>query len=151
MKTHQNPFRDTTLDVDKDYALWKEDQLDVLTQLRGTQVWILFSGGKDSSLALNFLNTASKEFEFAFEVHAGVFPKHRYTASEISTIDGFWEENLNPWDVCAGILIVEEAGGRVTDFKNQLIDIHSNQFLATNGQVTQGMINILKKNELNSI
>jgi tRNA(Ile)-lysidine synthase TilS/MesJ len=90
MKTHQNPFRDTTLDIDKDYALWKKGQLDVLTQLRGKQVWVLFSGGKDSSLALNFLNAASKEFEFAFEVHAGVFPKHRYTATEISRIDAFW-------------------------------------------------------------
>ena len=31
-------------------------------------------------------------------------------------LDGFWEFNLNPWDTAAGILLVEEAGGRVTDF-----------------------------------
>ena len=31
--------------------------------------------------------------------------------------DGFWEFNLNPWDTAAGVLIVEEAGGKVTDFK----------------------------------
>ena len=34
-------------------------------------------------------------------------------------IDGFWEQNLNPWDTAAGALIVSEAGGKVTDFKGQ--------------------------------
>jgi myo-inositol-1(or 4)-monophosphatase len=30
--------------------------------------------------------------------------------------DGFWEMRLHPWDVAAGVLLVREAGGRVTDF-----------------------------------
>src|SRR5207302_2797972 len=33
--------------------------------------------------------------------------------------DAFWEFNLNPWDTAAGVLIVEEAGGQVTDFSGQ--------------------------------
>ncbi|MBS1614583.1 MAG: inositol monophosphatase [Bacteroidetes bacterium] len=46
--------------------------------------------------------------------------------------DGFWEQNLSPWDIAAGYLIVEEAGGRVTDFQAQPYDIFHKQTLATN-------------------
>lgn len=67
-----------------------------------------------------------------------------YVAS--GTFDGFWETNLAPWDVCAGILIVEEAGGKVSNFKNEKLDIFSNQYLATNGLVHDRMIRIINDN-----
>src|SRR5438067_1972689 len=38
-------------------------------------------------------------------------------------VDGFWEFNLNPWDTAAGVLLVEEAGGRVTDFTGDALDL----------------------------
>lgn len=47
--------------------------------------------------------------------------------------DGFWEYNLNPWDVAAGYLIVEEAGGKVTDFMNNPYTVWDKETLATNG------------------
>jgi myo-inositol-1(or 4)-monophosphatase len=47
--------------------------------------------------------------------------------------DGFWEFNLNPWDTAAGVLIVEEAGGTVTDFHGGPFQIASQQTLASNG------------------
>lgn len=59
--------------------------------------------------------------------------------------DGFWEANLQPWDVCAGKLLVEEAGGLVTDFSGNKIDAFSKQILATNGKVHQKMIDVMKK------
>jgi len=59
--------------------------------------------------------------------------------------DGYWEVHLNPWDVCAGILIVEEAGGKVTKFDGKICDIHSKQFLASNGKIHDAMIEILKR------
>jgi len=46
--------------------------------------------------------------------------------------DGFWEFNLNPWDTAAGVLIVEEAGGRVTDFHGGPFPINSRETLASN-------------------
>jgi myo-inositol-1(or 4)-monophosphatase len=46
--------------------------------------------------------------------------------------DAFWEFNLNPWDTAAGVLIVEEAGGKVTNFEGQPFSIDSRQVLATN-------------------
>jgi myo-inositol-1(or 4)-monophosphatase len=60
--------------------------------------------------------------------------------------DGFWEVFLNPWDICAGKLIVEEAGGTVTDFEGKKINIHSKQILASNGKVHDEMVGILKRN-----
>ncbi len=49
--------------------------------------------------------------------------------------DGFWELSLHPWDVAAGKLIVEEAGGRVTAFDGSKCGICDEQILATNGKV----------------
>jgi myo-inositol-1(or 4)-monophosphatase len=49
--------------------------------------------------------------------------------------DGFWEFNLNPWDTAAGVLIAQEAGGRVTDFTGGEFDIASHQVLATNSHI----------------
>jgi myo-inositol-1(or 4)-monophosphatase len=49
--------------------------------------------------------------------------------------DGFWEFNLNPWDTAAGVLIIEEAGGRVTRFDGTPFQIDSRETLASNGVV----------------
>ena len=54
--------------------------------------------------------------------------------------EGFWEFNLNPWDTAAGVLIVQEAGGTVTDFAGGEFDISSRQVLATNGLIHSSMV-----------
>ncbi|MBI5631197.1 MAG: inositol monophosphatase [Elusimicrobia bacterium] len=62
--------------------------------------------------------------------------------------DGFWEFNLSPWDVCAGLLLVREAGGRVTDFSGQewrQPDNFGRQTLATNGLVHEEMLRLLRR------
>lgn len=58
--------------------------------------------------------------------------------------DGFWELKLKPWDVAAGALVVEEAGGRVTDFSGREFDIFGAECLASNGLVHQQMVNVLR-------
>lgn len=53
-------------------------------------------------------------------------------------LDGFWELHLEPWDVAAGILLVNESGGRVTDFSGNddlQVLLHGRNLVATNGQV----------------
>ena len=57
--------------------------------------------------------------------------------------DGFWEDGLHPWDVAAGVLLIEEAGGRVTDFQNTPLDIYSPKVLASNGLIHDAMIRVL--------
>ena len=46
--------------------------------------------------------------------------------------DGYWESDLKPWDVAAGMLLVKEAGGFVTDYRGQDMAMQRNQFLAAN-------------------
>ncbi len=55
--------------------------------------------------------------------------------------DGFWEFNLNPWDTAAGVLIVEEAGGRITDFSGGPFQLNSRETLASNGLVHSALLN----------
>jgi myo-inositol-1(or 4)-monophosphatase len=54
--------------------------------------------------------------------------------------DGFWEFNLNPWDTAAGVLIVEEAGGKVSDFRGGPFQLNSRETLASNGIVHQALL-----------
>ena len=54
--------------------------------------------------------------------------------------DGFWEFNLNPWDTAAGVLIVEEAGGKVTRFDGSPFQIDSRETLASNGLVHAALL-----------
>jgi len=54
-----------------------------------------------------------------------------YVAS--GRMDAFWEFNLNPWDTAAGILLVQEAGGRVTNFAGGACELNSREVLASNG------------------
>jgi myo-inositol-1(or 4)-monophosphatase len=59
--------------------------------------------------------------------------------------DGFWEVYLHPWDICAGKLIVEEAGGVVTGFTGEEIDIYTHRILATNNRIHGKMMEFLNK------
>src|SRR5208282_5587395 len=54
--------------------------------------------------------------------------------------DGFWEFNLNPWDTAAGVLIVEEAGGKVTRFDGSPFRLDSSETLASNGLVHDALV-----------
>jgi myo-inositol-1(or 4)-monophosphatase len=58
--------------------------------------------------------------------------------------EGFWEENLKPWDTAAGWLIAEEAGARVTDFDGNPYEITKKQVLATNGRIHDELRSALK-------
>jgi myo-inositol-1(or 4)-monophosphatase len=54
--------------------------------------------------------------------------------------DGFWEFNLNPWDTAAGVLIVEEAGGKVTRFDGSPFLLDSRETLGSNGHVHEALV-----------
>ena len=59
--------------------------------------------------------------------------------------EGFWELELKPWDVCAGALIAEEAGGKVTDWDGSPMPFSGKRILATNNHIHNEMIQILGK------
>jgi myo-inositol-1(or 4)-monophosphatase len=59
--------------------------------------------------------------------------------------DGYWELRLGPWDVAAGGLMVEEAGGRLTALTGTPLDLAAPTVLATNGRIHQEMLDVLKE------
>jgi myo-inositol-1(or 4)-monophosphatase len=61
--------------------------------------------------------------------------------------DGFWEENLKPWDTAAGMLIASEAGGQVTDFKGKKFAVDDREILATNGSIHRELMSLLALKE----
>src|SRR4030042_2019160 len=82
-----------------------------------------------ASRAIRRLGSAAIDFCYVAE---GVF-------------DGFWEVHLHPWDICAGKLLVQEAGGKVTNFMGVEAKIYTEQILASNGYVHGKMMEILAK------
>lgn len=59
--------------------------------------------------------------------------------------DGYWEMKLKPWDVAAGMLLVEEAGGRVSDFDGGPFRLDGQECLASNGLLHPAMSEILQQ------
>jgi myo-inositol-1(or 4)-monophosphatase len=59
--------------------------------------------------------------------------------------DGFWEFNLNPWDTAAGVLIVEEAGGKVTRFDGSRFELNSRETVASNGLLHEALLGEFKE------
>jgi myo-inositol-1(or 4)-monophosphatase len=60
-------------------------------------------------------------------------------------LDGYWESTLFPWDKSAGVLLVKEAGGMVTDFLGNPDSIYTPATLASNGIIHRAMLDVLRK------
>jgi myo-inositol-1(or 4)-monophosphatase len=60
-------------------------------------------------------------------------------------LDGYWETTLFPWDKSAGVLLVKEAGGTVTDFLGNADSIYTPATLASNGRIHRAMLDVLQR------
>ena len=61
--------------------------------------------------------------------------------------DGFWERGLSSWDVAAGIVLVQEAGGKVTDYAGQPADPFGGECIATNGALHRPLLERIRRAE----
>jgi myo-inositol-1(or 4)-monophosphatase len=59
--------------------------------------------------------------------------------------EGFWEFGLNPWDTAAGVILVEEAGGKITDMQGQPYTLGGPSILASNGRIHSEMIHVVSE------
>lgn len=96
-------------------------------QKRGEELLENFSAFLDRARGIRRLGSAAIDLCY---VAAGRF-------------DGFWEQYLKPWDVAAGALIVEEAGGRVTGIDGSPFDLAAAHLIASNGQVHEQMLAVI--------
>jgi myo-inositol-1(or 4)-monophosphatase len=61
----------------------------------------------------------------------------------VGRTDGFWEHGLHPWDMAAAMVVVEEGGGRATDYAGAVPDLEGRQLVATNGAIHEAMLEVL--------
>ena len=59
--------------------------------------------------------------------------------------DGFWELRLNPWDIAAGCLMVEEAGGTISNFTGRQLNIYEDDIVASNGNIHAALLDVLRE------
>jgi len=83
-----------------------------------------------------------------FTMHAQAVRRDGSAALDLAYVacgrfDGFWEDGLNPWDIAAGVLLIEEAGGLVTDFQSGPLNIYTPKVVASNGLIHQSMLRVL--------
>ena len=72
------------------YLEWKGNYQDVLKSFPGKKLFLMYSGGKDSSLCMDFILRAASEFGFSLEAHAGALPIHRYNEEEKKRLGDYW-------------------------------------------------------------
>lgn len=61
--------------------------------------------------------------------------------------EGYWEVTLSPWDMAAGIVIVREAGGRVSGFTHEPFSLYGRELVATNGRIHEQLLAALRRQD----
>ena len=61
-------------------------------------------------------------------------------------LDGFWEDGLNSWDIAAGALLIEEAGGLISDYSNEKHFLDNGNVITGNAKIHQQLLHIIQKN-----
>ena len=96
-------------------------------------------------------NGRDNNFQYFFDFQRAARAVRRFGAAALDLayvaagrLDGFWEGKLHPWDVAAGKLLVEEAGGTVTGFAGEPYDIRNDCILASNDLIHQEMLEVLQ-------
>ena len=108
---------------------------------------IVFTGGpkfgsEDSEISLEEYKKFSLKVNLPIRKFGSGSLDMAYVAA--GRCDGFWSRNLNYWDIAAGIIIVKEAGGFVTDFNGENGYIENKTILVTNSKISNEMIEVLK-------
>ncbi len=99
-------------------------------------------------------NAWHQSFELLHDIHHRVQGIRRLGAAALDfcfvadgRLDGYYEFRLKPWDICAGALILSEAGGRVTDWNDAPMPFSGSRVLATNGFIHQELISVLENDK----
>jgi myo-inositol-1(or 4)-monophosphatase len=108
---------------------------------------VIFTGGpkyeaENRELMLKEYNSFSSKVLLPIRKMGSAALDMAYVAS--GRCDGFWHRNLNYWDIAAGIILVKESGGFVTDFNGENAFLQNKTLLATNSRINTEMIEVLK-------
>ena len=109
---------------------------------------IIFTGGPSFKSSTADRDLSFKEYMKFSSISSIPIRKMGSAALDMAYVaagrcDGFWQRNLNYWDIAAGIILIKEAGGFVTDFKGNNEYVKTRTMLATNSKITDEMIKVL--------
>ena len=142
-----DPIKDEMFTAEKGNGSYLNNQRMRVSSRSKLEDCMIFTGGprrdsKDSDLALKEYNKFSLKVLVPMRKLGSAALDMAYVAA--GRCDGFWQRNLNYWDIAAGIILVKEAGGFVTDFDGENEYIQNKTILATNAKINKEMIEVLK-------
>ena len=142
-----DPIKDEMFVAEKGNGSYLNNQRIRVSSRSKLKDCILFTGGpkkesKDRELALKeYYNFSTKVFTPIRKLGSASLDIAYVAAGRC---DGFWQRNLNYWDIAAGIILVKESGGFVTDFYGENKYLENKTILVTNSKINKEMIEILK-------
>lgn len=144
-----NPIFDELFYASKGGGAWFNGQQVFVSEVSSMRQALL-STGFPYDLATNPRNNIDHFIRFLYEAQA--VRRDGSAALNLCYVacgrfDGHWEMKLNPWDIAAGALIVEEAGGRLSDLSGEPLDIFKGDIVASNGRIHDALVQILGERE----
>ena len=141
-----DPIKDEMFVAEKGNGSYLNNQRMRVSSRSKLKDCIVFTGGpkldsKNKELALEEYKKFSSKILIPIRKLGSASLDMAYVAA--GRCDGFWQRNLNYWDIAAGIVLVKEAGGFVTDFEGENRYVENKTILATNSRISKEMIEVL--------
>ncbi len=141
-----DPIKDEMFVAEKGNGSYLNNQRMRVSSRSKLKDCIVFTGGpklesKNKELAIEEYKKFSSKVLIPIRKLGSASLDMAYVAA--GRCDGFWQRNLNYWDIAAGIILVKEAGGFVTDFEGENRYVENKTILATNSKISKEMIEVL--------
>ena len=142
-----DPIKDEMFVAEKGNGSYLNNQRIRVSSRSKLENCIIFTGGpkigvKNRELFLKEYNNVSSKVPTTIRKLGSASLDMAYVAA--GRCDGFWQRDLKYWDIAAGIILVRESGGFVTDFKGEKGYIQNKTILVSNSKINNEMIEILK-------
>ena len=142
-----DPIKNEIFSTEKGSGSYLNNQRIRVSSRKKLQDCILFTGGprltsKNRELSFEEYKKFSSKVLIPIRKMGSASLDMAYVAA--GRCDGFWQRDLHYWDIAAGILLIKEAGGFVTDFKGTDKYIENKTILAANSRIYEAMIEVLK-------
>ena len=142
-----DPIKDEMFTAEKGKGAYMNNQRMRVSSRSKLKDCIIFSGGprygsENKELTFEEYKKFSSNVSIAIRKLGSASLDMAYVAA--GRCDGFWQRDLNYWDIAAGIILVKESGGFVTDFDGEDGYLQSKTILVTNSKINNEMIEVLK-------
>ena len=143
-----DPIKDEMFVAEKGNGSYLNNQRMRVSSRSKLKDCIIFTGGpkresKDRELTIKEYNSFSSKVLIPIRKLGSASLDMAYVAA--GRCDGFWQRNLNYWDIAAGIILVKESGGFITDFEGKDEYLQNKTILAANTKINNEMIEVLKQ------